>query len=91
MTYHWADFVGSLGVAVIITAYLALQLGRLDGRSLSYSLANAVGAALIVVSLWHDFNFAALVIEVFWIAISLIGIVRALRKRGAKHWPDSAA
>ena len=79
MTYHWSDLVGNLGVAAIILAYLGLQLGRLDGRGLTFSVLNAGGAAFILVSLAHDFNLSAFIIEVFWIAISMIGIVRALR------------
>ncbi len=81
--YGWPDFVGNVGVALIILAYLALQLGKLDGRSLAYSAMNAVGAALVLVSLWFDFNLSAFIIEAFWVAISLIGIVRSLRARRA--------
>ncbi len=82
MAYGWSDLVGNVGVALIILAYLGLQLERLDGRGLPYSLANAVGAALILVSLYHDFNLSAFVIEIFWIVISLIGVWRwACRRR----------
>jgi len=42
---------------------------------------NAVGAALIAVSLLVDFNLSAFLIEVFWVAISLIGIQRWWRAR----------
>lgn len=81
MAYHWSDLIGNLGVAMIILAYLALQLGRMDGRGMAYSLLNACGAGLILVSLYYAFNLSAFVIEVFWVAISLIGIVRSLRAR----------
>lgn len=83
--YEWHDLVGNVGVATIILAYLALQLGRVDGRSLAYSAANAVGAALVLVSLWVDFNLSAFVIEAFWVAISLIGVARGLREYRSDH------
>jgi VIT1/CCC1 family predicted Fe2+/Mn2+ transporter len=83
VSYSWSDLVGNVGVALIILAYLGLQLGRLDGRGPAYSLANAVGAALVIVSLAYDFNLSAFVIEAFWVLISLIGIWRWLRQRSA--------
>lgn len=79
--YGWPDFVGNVGVALIVLAYLALQLGKLDSRGLAYSALNAVGAALVLVSLWFDFNLSAFIIEAFWVAISLLGLVRGVRER----------
>ncbi len=79
MTFDFFDFLGTVGVALMIVAYLLLQLDRLDSKSLTYSVLNAVGACLVVISLIFKFNPAAFIIEVFWILISILGIVRALR------------
>ena len=81
MGYEWHDLVGNLGVAAILLAYLGLQMDRLDSRSLAYSLVNGAGAALILVSLAHDFNLSAFIIEVVWLAISLLGVARWARRR----------
>lgn len=81
MGYHWHDLVGNLGVAAIVAAYLALQMGWLEGRSLRYSAANALGALLVLASLVVEFNLSAFVMEAFWLAISLLGVVRGLRGR----------
>ena len=51
---------------------------------LAYSVINLLGALLIVVSLYFQFNLASFVIEIFWILISIIGIVRYFRKRSKK-------
>lgn len=77
MAYH--DLIGSAGVAFIVGMYLLLQSGRIQASNPHYSLWNAVGAALILVSLYFEFNFSALLIEAFWLAISLYGLVRAFR------------
>lgn len=89
MGYSLSDFVGNVGVALIILAYLGLQLGRLEARGLAYSVANAVGAVLVIVSLLFDFNLSAFIIEVFWVVISLIGIERWRRGRRARGSGDS--
>ena len=76
ISYEWHDFVGNLGVLCILLTYLGLQLGRLDAMDYSYTLINGLGAILIMVSLYFDFNLSSFIIEVFWLLISLIGLYR---------------
>ncbi len=72
----WYDFVGSAGVFLIVLGYLLIQLNKLTNNDLIYSLLNAIGAALIIVSLLYDFNLSSFIIEAFWLILSLVGIVR---------------
>ena len=81
MTLSIHDFVGFIGAIILMVAFLLLQLGRLSSNAIAYSVMNAVGASLIVFSLLFDFNLSAFIIEVFWIAISLLGLFRVLRTR----------
>ena len=75
------DIIGTLGVAMIIGAYLLLQLDKIKSNDLLYSILNGFGALLIIVSLTVDFNFSAFVIEFFWIIISLVGIYKYFASR----------
>jgi hypothetical protein len=84
MKYGLFDFVGNIGVAIMIVTYLLLQLNRLDSNAPTYSLLNAFGAALVILSLSVNFNLSAFIMEVFWVLISLIGIYRYLRTRMLK-------
>lgn len=81
MTYVWYNILGTLGVAVIIVTYVLLQIGRLKSEQLAYSLMNAVGAALILISLYYSFNFPSFVVEFFWLMISLFGIGKYLVRK----------
>jgi len=83
MNYSWYDFIGNIGVALVILTYLALQLERLDSRSVLYSALNGIGAALVALSLMFEFNLSAFVVEVFWLLISVYGIVRQLKAKNA--------
>lgn len=74
MTYDWHDIVGTLGVAIILVAYVLLQIERMRSDAVLYSLMNAVGAVMILVSLWYEFNFASFLMEFFWLVVSLFGI-----------------
>ena len=76
MNYGLLDLIGTIGVVLLMTTYLLLQLNRLASSGLTYSLFNAIGSSLIVVSLVSNFNLSAFVIEVFWILISLVGVYR---------------
>lgn len=79
MKYGLVDFLGIIGVGIIVVTYLFLQLGKLRSEALSYSLMNAIGASLIVVTLLINFNLSALLMEVFWVLISLLGVYRYFR------------
>jgi hypothetical protein len=74
MKFLWYDILGSLGVAIIILTYVLLQIERVRSDQLTYSLLNAIGAALILVSLYFDYNFPSVFVEFFWLLISLFGI-----------------
>lgn len=82
MTYGWHDLIGNLGVLLILLSYLLLQLGRVRPEGLRFSLANGVGALLILISLIQEFNLSAFLIEAAWLLISAGGVLRyALRRQ----------
>ena len=74
MTYTFYDLLGNIGAALIIIMYLLLQMKKVQSDSYSYSLLNAVGAGLIILSLLAEFNLSAFIIEFFWLLVSLYGI-----------------
>ena len=77
--FSLTDMIGTLGAACIVAAYGALQLQLWKSEQLRYSLANAIGSALILVSLWFDPNWPSIFIEGFWLLISVFGLFRALQ------------
>ena len=79
------DIIGTVGVFLILAMYLLLQLGRIHADQPGYGLVNALGAGLILISLAHDFNWSAFLMEACWIAISLTGVVRSWRGSGARR------
>jgi len=83
MNFHLSDLAGFIGVLLIVVAYLLLQLDKLPSSSPRYSLLNAAGALLIIVSLVFKFNLSAFIVEAFWFLISLLGLWRSRVSR--KH------
>jgi hypothetical protein len=71
------DLVGFAGAAIIITVYFANQQRWLRSDDWRYPLANLIGSVLILVSLYFEWNFPSVVIELFWAAISLFGLAKS--------------
>lgn len=75
------DLLGVFGSLMIIAAYFATQRGWVEASDWRFPLANLLGAGLILASLMVAWNLAAFVMEMFWIAISIYGLVRSVSAR----------
>ena len=67
--------IGLVGAAVFVVAYFANQARWLDSEDWRFPAANLAGALLILVSLMGEWNLPSVVIEAFWAAISVYGLV----------------
>ena len=81
MSFSASTIAGLGGSMLIVVAYFANQQEWLSARDWRYSFANLLGALLILLSLYYDWNLAAAVIEGFWAAISLYGLARQISRR----------
>jgi hypothetical protein len=75
------DLAGLIGVAMILGAYAAAQLRRLDPVRAPALVLNLIGACLILVSMIGAFNLSAAIVEGVWALIALAGLVRILITR----------
>lgn len=76
------DIIGTIGALLVVLAYFLLQLEKITSRSLVYSLINLAGSLLLLYSLCFNWNTPSVLIEVFWLLISTMGLVKwTLRHR----------
>lgn len=75
------DISGLSGFCLYVAIYGGLQLGKIDGNSMRYTLLNAAAASLVLIGLWQNFNLASALIQIMWISISVVGIYRMLYRR----------
>ncbi len=80
-----ANIIGMTGTALVVGTYFLLQLNKLDPKGLAYNIWNLVGAILLLISLLVHFNLASFVIELFWIAASLVGLYNYYRLKNPKN------
>ena len=81
MEYQLHDFIGNIGVVLILGAYLLVQMRRLDATGTVNLVVNGLGAVFILVSLAYDFNLSAFIIEIVWLLISIYGLARIFLER----------
>lgn len=76
------DIAGLVGVGLMLVAYAASALGKLDATRAPALLANLVGAILVLFSLKYAWNISSFVLEVAWFLVAAVGLLRlALRRR----------
>ncbi|MDO4434754.1 MAG: permease [Alysiella sp.] len=76
-----AHIVGFLGMMCVVLAFWLVVSEKWKPTSLSYNLLNGGGAILLILSLCVHFNLGSFVIEVFWIAIAGMGIIKNLKAK----------
>jgi hypothetical protein len=82
MTTDIYMLAGFTGMACIITAYAYLTWSAEPNPFVLHGI-NLAGAALLTVSLLVYTNLPSLVLEGFWAAIAIYGLIKAVRQRRA--------
>ncbi len=68
--------IGTLGMVLVVYAYFLLQSHKVTSHDAKFQYLNLVGAILLIISLCFHFNLGSFLIEVFWIVITIYGILK---------------
>lgn len=71
-----SNFIGLIGVILVLVAYFMLQVGLWAYHNLWFCLLNILGSIFILISLYYHWNTASVVIEVVWLIISFYGLFK---------------
>jgi len=81
MNFTLPDMIGFVGVVFVVGTYFLSQIGKMEVTRPLYPALNGVGALMILFSLYHRPNPPSIMIEFFWLVISITGLVRALTRK----------
>jgi predicted membrane protein len=73
---YFYDILGTFGVSLIVISYFLLHVGKLQSRDFLYSFLNGIGSLLVLISLIYEFNFPSFIVEIFWLLISIYGMIK---------------
>ncbi|MGC4022277.1 MAG: hypothetical protein QM734_10180 [Cyclobacteriaceae bacterium] len=76
-----SDFIGSLGVAILLIAYLLNLLKKISAESISYILMNLIGAGLACLASVLIEYTPFIILEAAWILVSLISLIRLISRK----------
>lgn len=73
------QMISLLGALLILLPFAAVQVHRLQPRSLAYQLLNLAGSSTLtaVAAIEHQYGF--LLLEGVWAVMSIVGLVDVLR------------
>jgi hypothetical protein len=81
------EIAGWIGALLILAAYLLLSMGKVTGQSALYQAMNVVGAAGFIVNGWWHGAIPSASLNVVWMAIGAIALVRIAQRRRAAPAP----
>ena len=81
----FGNLLGNVAVISFLFAYFMLNKGTWKAETLAYILCNLIGAILLLISLWIDWNLSAFILEAAWGLISMWGLIKYIRARKAKN------
>ena len=72
------DIFGWVGVTLILIAFTLTTLEIIHPKTLAYGLLNFIGALGIIVSSYTKKDMQPVALNVVWLVVAAIGIVKAL-------------
>ena len=84
MTDTILSYLGVLGAVMCVLAYFLLERGKVRADGMTYYFMNGFGAFLVLVAVLYSFDggdMGAIVQELCWVIISMMGIFKILKKR----------
>lgn len=83
--YTWSDVIGNIGVAILIVTFYLNVAGKINSQGFLYNFNNLMVAILLGINLYYKPNLSSIIIELFWAAISIYGLVKFYKAKYNKE------
>ncbi len=75
----FSQIMGSIGVTILLLAYLLNMLKIIPTDGLTYPLLNLVGAGIACYASWLISYFPFIILEGAWTIVSLVAVIQKFR------------
>ena len=79
-----ADWIGSIGVSILLVAFLLNLFKKIAQDSVSYVFMNLIGALLAGLASWMINYTPFIILEAVWVLVSLVTLVSIMRRPSIK-------
>lgn len=79
-----ANIFGWTGLILMVLAYYLLATKRFEQFSFSYNFMNFIAGIFVLINSFAFKIWAVFVLNVFWAAIALFGMIKSKQQRGVK-------
>jgi len=80
MHFSSADWIGTMGVTLLLVAFLLNLLNKVSQKDISYILLNCIGAALACLASVLINYIPFVILEGTWTVVSLVALVNYFQK-----------
>jgi hypothetical protein len=79
-----ADWIGSIGVSILLVAFLLNLLKKIAQDSVSYVSMNLIGALLAGLASWMINYTPFIILEAVWGLVSMVSLISIMRRPSIK-------
>ena len=79
-----ADWIGSIGVSILLVAFLLNLLKKIAQDSVSYVSMNLIGALLAGFASWMINYTPFIILEAVWVLVSMVSLISIMRRPSIK-------
>lgn len=77
----YSDFIGWIGTACVLFAYLLVSTRKLKPRDASYQLLNLIGAGALIFHTFTEQAIPSLALNIAWLFIAVYGLVQGRKTK----------
>lgn len=76
MNFNTADLIGSIGVTILLIAFLLNVLNKISRSGIVYIFLNIIGAGLACLASWMIDYLPFVILEATWALVSIFAIIK---------------
>jgi VIT1/CCC1 family predicted Fe2+/Mn2+ transporter len=81
MNISFSDIIGSIGVSILLLAFVLNLLNKISRENIIYILMNLVGAALACFASYLIHYIPFIILEAVWTLISLVALLKFYKNK----------